>query len=553
MSSNTKALPKKLSRRRKLIYASITFLLFFTLVEATLTIIGYRSAQRLADPYVSFTGTRPLFVRQAEPRDRVVLATAPERLVYFNWQEFDKKKMPDTFRVFCLGGSTTYGRPYDDATSYCSWLRELLPRAAPDQKYEVINVGGISYASYRLAVLLEEVLRYEPDLIILQTGHNEFLERRTYRDVYALPSPVRQTIAVAGKTRTWQAMSDVVHAFSSRKNEMPEHALPLEVDAILDQTTGPQEYVRDDEYQRQVVSHLSANLVRMIKLAGDRDVPMLIVAPGSNLANCRPFKSVSQLSGKAQEQWQKKLDDAEELVSLGQVEQAMTLYEQALELDSRHPLTHYQLGRLQQATGDDAAARRSFVIARDEDVCSLRATSEIMETIRAIADHSNTPLVDMEALLGPLPGKEQFFDHVHPRVEMHGKIATAIIQRLADEEWLSTKEGWQQESWPEVHDDVVGSIDPQRRAVGLRNLAKVLAWSGKWEEAGPPAIEALKQTSDDTDCLLIAGKYCQRRGEYQQAVDYLTRFVELRPGVERGKQALENAMRALASKYQPDA
>ena len=44
----------------------------------------------------------------------------------------------------------------------------------------MINCGGVSYASYRLGPILDEVLGYEPDLIMLYTGHNEFLEARTY-------------------------------------------------------------------------------------------------------------------------------------------------------------------------------------------------------------------------------------------------------------------------------------------------------------------------------------------------------------------------------------
>ena len=35
--------------------------------------------------------------------------------------------------------------------------------------------GGVSYASYRVAALMEELVRYEPDLFVIYSGHNEFL------------------------------------------------------------------------------------------------------------------------------------------------------------------------------------------------------------------------------------------------------------------------------------------------------------------------------------------------------------------------------------------
>ena len=96
-----------------------------------------------------------------------------------------------------MGGSTTYGRPFDDATSFCGWLRELLPVADPSRQWELINAGGISYASYRVAALMEELADYQPDVFIVYSGQNEFLERRTYSGIIEMPAPVR------GSGRRW--------------------------------------------------------------------------------------------------------------------------------------------------------------------------------------------------------------------------------------------------------------------------------------------------------------------------------------------------------------
>ena len=82
-----------------------------------------------------------------------------------------------------MGGSTTFGRPYDDATSFCGWLRELLPELEPAHEWEVVNAGGVSYASYRVSLLMEELVKYDPDIFVIYSGQNEFLEDRTYRDI----------------------------------------------------------------------------------------------------------------------------------------------------------------------------------------------------------------------------------------------------------------------------------------------------------------------------------------------------------------------------------
>src|SRR5690606_6623553 len=124
----------------------------------------------------------PLFVANPETGNYEI----PEaRQVYFRPESFPIRKGLGEYRIFCLGGSTVQGRPYSVETSFTTWLEISLHAADPSRKWNVVNCGGVSYASYRLAPILEEVLRYEPDMIVLCTGHNEFLEDRTYRGVKA--------------------------------------------------------------------------------------------------------------------------------------------------------------------------------------------------------------------------------------------------------------------------------------------------------------------------------------------------------------------------------
>jgi len=66
----------------------------------------------------------PLFVEETDPDGRKFLATPENKLVFFNQQRFPREKAPETYRIFCLGGSTTYGRPYNDTTSFAGWLRQ---------------------------------------------------------------------------------------------------------------------------------------------------------------------------------------------------------------------------------------------------------------------------------------------------------------------------------------------------------------------------------------------------------------------------------------------
>ena len=147
------------------------------LLELGLRLGGFVASEDLTDPYVEFAGQRSLFEKDATAE---FFQTATNRTNYFVRDRFPVVKTEGTFRIFCLGGSTVQGRPYAIETAFPKWLQLSLEVRQPDRKWEVINCGGISYASYRLVPILRECLEhYEPDLIVLCTGQNEFLEDRT--------------------------------------------------------------------------------------------------------------------------------------------------------------------------------------------------------------------------------------------------------------------------------------------------------------------------------------------------------------------------------------
>ena len=137
------------------------------LLEACLAMLGFESLSHTRDPYVGFSNTISLMEETAGPDGQPLLVTRPSKLVWFNEQQFLKRKPPRTCRVFCLGGSTTYGRPYSDSTSFCGWLREYLPVVDDSRQWEVVNAGGVSYASYRVALVMEELADYQPDLFVV--------------------------------------------------------------------------------------------------------------------------------------------------------------------------------------------------------------------------------------------------------------------------------------------------------------------------------------------------------------------------------------------------
>ena len=153
-----------LTRRRKALYAVAVCVVLFTSAEAALWLAG-------ATPLTH----RSLFVREGDRfRTREDL-----RHVTFNDQTFLASKPPNGYRIFVLGGSSAYGFPRDAGSTFSGQLETLLRESHPDRQIEVVNAAGVSYGMRRVRRVAKELLRHQPDLLIVYSGHNEFVEARS--------------------------------------------------------------------------------------------------------------------------------------------------------------------------------------------------------------------------------------------------------------------------------------------------------------------------------------------------------------------------------------
>jgi tetratricopeptide (TPR) repeat protein len=531
---------------KKLLFAAVVVVLFFALLEAALWLAGVQTISATEDPYVGFAGSAPLFVAETQPDGRVLMTTAPNKLAWFNHQQFPPQKPSGTRRVFCLGGSTTYGRPYDDATSFSAYLRELLPSAAPDSRWEVINAGGVSYAGYRVAALMEELAQYEPDLFVVYTGHNEFLEERTYGELRDKPAALLETASLLGRTRTYTLMRSLLAPKPPPKSRA---MLPGEVDAALDRSVGPSSYHRDDKLHAQVLAHFELNLARMARIARDCGAKIVFVVPAANLKDCSPFKSehAAGLSDAELARWNAQYEAAQSLADEGQWDEALAKYEAAATIDERFADLQFRLGGVLLALNRPVEAGPHFERAVDEDVCPLRAPRSFRQAVRDLCTEHNIPLIDFELIVKNdclahhghnIPGNEYFLDHVHPTLDGHKLLALHILSEMREADVFP---GMQQPTGDEVEQAerrIQARIDRRAHAIAERNLAKVLNWAGKHEEAGRLAIKSLEVLPDDPESLVIGGAWLKSHGRLDEAIEHLQRAVEQMPDYPSARQLL---------------
>src|SRR3984957_7303681 len=83
-------------------------------------------------------------------------------------------KPTNTFRIFLVGESAAKGSPQPRNLASSAFLQAMLQDAWPERHVEVINLGTVAVASYPVLGIMTEALNFNPDLIIIHTGHNEF-------------------------------------------------------------------------------------------------------------------------------------------------------------------------------------------------------------------------------------------------------------------------------------------------------------------------------------------------------------------------------------------
>ena len=519
----------------KLLFSFVMVCLLFLALEGILALTGVQPIMHREDPFVGFAGNIPLFATDTDATGLTVLITAANKLTFFNRQEFPRDKPAGTYRLFCLGGSTTYGRPHDDATSFAGWLRELLPVADPSQRWEVINAGGISYASYRVTLVMEELCRYEPDLFVIYTGHNEFLEERTYGEILDTPASLQATRALASRTRVYAALSRLIGGGGApRAGGESRQLLPEEVDVLLDRSIGPMDYTRDDVQRRRTVNHFRFNLDRMIELARSAGAEVLLVNPAANLRDCAPFKSeFSDASGFQQRQaLASALAEARQALATGQPAAALAILDRAAGGENRHAHLHYLRGQALWSLERRADAAEAFVRARDEDVCPLRALSALQGIVAEVAAARNALLVDFARTVARhspqgVPGEEIFLDHVHPTIAGHRLLAEEIIDALTAAGIVQPTGRWGRAAIDSVGEIVTCRLDREKAGQALLNLARVIGWAGKKEEAYRLARRGLELVPDDAVGLGQAGTYARHIGKLDEAEAYFLRALAI--------------------------
>jgi len=351
------------------------------------------------------------------------------------WQRSDtpasflREKPSNGFRVFVLGESPVLGWPFGADFAFPRFLENRLAAAFPDRVVEVVNCGANGVGSWHVRrILEEEVVRHAPDVVIVYTGHGDWLvpppvEVPRLVQSFARFRIVQLAAAANARWRRWRYGQFDVGRLKALNDPFGYGRQRARGELTLSRAES-----------ERIVARFTENLRAMVDSARRAGATVILGTLGQNLRDFPPGASRHRrgLPAVARARWAELVENAERSPDL---HSALGALDDALRIDRRPALTYYDRARRLEAAGRFGSARAGYRIASDRDEVPMGARSVSNDVIRAVAAEKGVVLVDVAATLARashhgLVGEHWFFDHAHPTFAGHVAIARAFAPAL---------------------------------------------------------------------------------------------------------------------------
>ncbi len=341
-----------------------------------------------------------------------------------NQFDFFDPKPSNTIRIVLAGGSAIKGFPQPRGFAPSAFLGEMLSDAWPDRRVEVINLGTTAVASFPVLSMLTEMLEYDPDLVVIYSGHNEFFGAYGVASRhYTASAPWAMKIGRAyGSTALGQFLATI------RTSERSSGGKAL-MEAVVGRA-----FIGSDSPLREAAAHnLYTHITEMIQHCQAKAVPVIVCTLASNERDLAPIGTCDD----------SKLDPADrdllplssERFSRSQATAKLAAdLETALANDPNHALLHYRLGQVYEAL-DESAALEHYRLALDLDPMPWRAPGRSIDAIRQAAHDHEAVLCDVQQAFRDVDqfsviGEDLMADHVHPTLKGQWLVARSVVDAL---------------------------------------------------------------------------------------------------------------------------
>jgi len=432
---------------------------------------------------------------------------------------FATVKEPGTFRIFCLGASTTVGYPYWYNAAFSSFLRDRFHAVFPEKKIEVVNFGMTATNSYTVNDMARDLISYQPDLLIVYDGHNEFYGALGIASNESLGGMRWLTTLYLRMIhyRTFAALKDF-YGFV-RRSMNNEHV--VEGTGTLMERLSKGQYVpyESGTYKRGL-EIFRENLKDLAALCAEHKIPVIVSSQVSNLRHQAPFVSDDGRIQSPDEKtrFDRLLRRGREYLIAGRVNTALEFLRAALAIDSLHAEAHYRVGECLDRLRRIPEARTEFMRARDLDQLRFRTSTDFNLAVKEEAARGKMIFADIEGVFAAaspdsIIGKEIMFEHLHPRSRGHFLMAKEYARLIRQQGLLASMGEW--EARDTVRDEWLWrnrSLTELDERVAMRKTEILI--SGWPFKPGYPTVDEV----DDNDTLgQIAEQYTRGRWNWKQA------------------------------------
>ncbi len=357
--------------------------------------------------------------------------------------ELSLPKPKSSFRIFSLGGSSVRGHPFFNPGAFSAWLDQMLVSVSYGASYEVVNSGQGSFPLSEVMYLEREILKSEPDLLIIYSGNNEFFYKRDRLGKITPPRFLLRYKDLLGKIQVLRllrfGLSQIgpsAPAYEIEPDSMQQHAAFFLNNGLEDNW--------DRDNRDQVLAKYKATLESMLSMAHDRGARVILCTIAVNMRDWEPYGSFHRpgLNEARLTEYERLVSTAKHAFASADFTGALDGFNAAAELDDTPAELQFYLGHTLLQMGRTDQAYRHFQAAVDRDPFRDRAGSDINAIIRELALQYDVTLLDTAELFRQasqdgIPGDDLFVDFVHPTLEGQQLIAREILKIMIDKKWVT--------------------------------------------------------------------------------------------------------------------
>ncbi|WP_162997055.1 GDSL-type esterase/lipase family protein [Mucilaginibacter kameinonensis] len=468
--------PQQLSRKKlrwfRIIALSIPVLILL-LAEGLLRLFNYGHDTSL---FIRYPDDNNYWVINKYASEKYFTDTA--NATKGNIEPFKVVKAKNTFRIFVLGESTTAGYPYLHNGSFHRWLQYRLMHTYPDVNFEVVNVSLTAVNSYTVLDFGKQVVNYQPDAVLIYTGHNEYYGALGIGSTSHIANNrfLVQTLLSLKELRLVQMANNIIGSFK------PVSSKPDQRDNLMERMAKQQSISYHSEAYRAGVTQFKDNMTELCRFMQDKKIPVFLSTLVSNEKDLKPFISdTSDTSANLQ-------------------------YAQASD--------SYQAGKYRQA-------KQEFVRAKELDLLRFRAPEAMNDIITGMAKQfGNVHLVNARAVFEQhspkgILGNETLLEHVHPNLYGYALLSEAFYQSLENAKLIKARADH------EMSLTELLSRMPVTKVDSLYGAYTIMMLKAGWPFNQP--IPANFKRSDDISAQL-AGALSVNRISWLDAMDQLFKY-----------------------------